>query len=197
MNNLLTGLITSGDAASLGIVMMIIFVMIFAIIGIYIYTSFALMAIAKKTKTEPAWLAWIPIANLALIAKIAKMKWWPILLTIPAFVCCIAGFIFLALKQNLIGVILLILYGIILIPFIVYSTIWYWKMFKAVNRPGWWSLVPIVPSIIYLILSFPKSVLLNILGSLFSLGGSVAFLVLIGISAWSDVPKQITKNKKR
>ena len=194
MNNLLTGLITSSDSATLGIFMMVIFVMIFAIIGLYIYTSFALMAIAKKTKTEPAWLAWIPIANFVLISKIAKMHWWPILLMIPAFLFFGTGFILLTLKQQIAGMILIGLYVVVLMPFVIYSTIWYWKLFEAVNRPGWWSLVPVIPAVISILFSLSKSFAMNLLGSIMSIIGSLIFMVLLGISAWSDNP--VKKRKK-
>lgn len=43
---------------------------------VYVYFAFALMTLAKRTKTELAWLAWIPIANIYLITQIAKKEWW-------------------------------------------------------------------------------------------------------------------------
>lgn len=52
--------------------MLVIFLVI--IIAIYIYTSLAFMKIAKKTGTEPAGIAWIPMIGPALLSsKIAKM----------------------------------------------------------------------------------------------------------------------------
>lgn len=59
---------------------------------IYIYLAFAFMTIAKKTNTEPAWLAWIPIANIYLMSKIAQKKWWPILLFLLSFIPLIGFF---------------------------------------------------------------------------------------------------------
>jgi hypothetical protein len=197
MNNLLTGLITSEEGMAFGIFMMIMFFVILVCIGLYIYTSLALMAIAKKTKTEPAWLAWIPIANLVLLSRIAKMHWWPILLTIPAFIFLGTGFVFLVIGQNVIGIILIVMYGLVLIPLAVYSTIWYWKMFEAVNRPGWWSLTSIVPSVVYLLLTLTQSVILTMLGAIISFGGAIMFFVLFGISAWSDAPKTAAKYYKK
>tara|TARA_Y100000310_G_C20695757_1_gene825583 strand:- start:4928 stop:5311 length:384 start_codon:yes stop_codon:yes gene_type:complete len=47
---------------------------------VYIYIALALMTIAKKTNTENAWFAWIPILNLILMAKIAQMSAWLLLL---------------------------------------------------------------------------------------------------------------------
>ena len=53
-------------------------------IAIYAYFAYSLQVIAEKTKTKDTWLAWIPIANLYLMAKIAKKPgWWLILLLIP------------------------------------------------------------------------------------------------------------------
>ena len=48
-----------------GIILVVIFI-------VYVIYSFLLMKIAQKTKTENAWLAWIPIANIFLMAFIAK-----------------------------------------------------------------------------------------------------------------------------
>lgn len=50
----------------------------------YVYTAVCLMKIAKKTNTENAWLAWIPIANIILMLQVAKKPlWWIILFFIP------------------------------------------------------------------------------------------------------------------
>ena len=46
--------------------------------------ALALQTIAKKTNTENAWWAWIPIANIILMLNIAKKPlWWIILFFIP------------------------------------------------------------------------------------------------------------------
>ncbi|MBN2187089.1 MAG: hypothetical protein JW732_06530 [Dehalococcoidia bacterium] len=45
-----------------------------------IYVALCLQNIARKTDTEPEWLAWIPIANLYLMCKIAQKPWWWVLL---------------------------------------------------------------------------------------------------------------------
>ena len=113
------------------------FVVAFSIIAIavYIYSALAFMKIAKRTNTEPAWLAWIPIANLYLFSKIAKMHWWPILLIIGMFIPFV----------NFIAPIVLM----------VFVYIWMWRIFEAVGRPGWWpllSLIPIVGPVIFLVL---------------------------------------------
>ncbi len=112
----------------------LIFFIILAI-ALYIYTSLAFMAIARKTKTEPAGLAWIPAVGPAIIAsKIAEMHWWPILL--------------------LIGFWIPFLNIILMIIFTVYFVIWMWKTFEAVGKPGWWAIFMIIPllNIVYLVL---------------------------------------------
>jgi len=51
---------------------------------IYAYIAFSLQTIATKTNTENGWLAWIPIANVYLMCKIAgKPGWWLLLFLIP------------------------------------------------------------------------------------------------------------------
>lgn len=93
--------------------------------AMYVYCALALSAIAKKTNTEPAWLAWIPVANIYLLTKIAKMPWWPMLLMI--------GFVI-----PFVNILAAIAIG-------VFSIIWYWKMYERVGRPGWWAIFIIIP----------------------------------------------------
>ncbi|MFC1906703.1 DUF5684 domain-containing protein [Chloroflexota bacterium] len=50
----------------------------------YVWLALCLFIIANKTNTRNAVLAWIPIANLYLMCKIArKPGWWTILYFIP------------------------------------------------------------------------------------------------------------------
>jgi len=63
----------------------------------YVYPALCYHMIAKKTNTSPAWLAWIPIANVVLMLMIAeKPIWWIVLLFIP-FVNIIWLFVFMVL----------------------------------------------------------------------------------------------------
>lgn len=59
-------------------------VMLFIALGtsfvLYIYSSFALMTIARKLEMENAWFAWIPILNLALLLKMGMQNPWLVLL---------------------------------------------------------------------------------------------------------------------
>ncbi|MBI5393619.1 hypothetical protein HZA96_07170 [Candidatus Woesearchaeota archaeon] len=97
------------------------------IIGVifYVFFALALMAIAKKTKTENAWLAWIPIANIYLMTQVAKVSGWYTTGLLLVFVPIIGSIAIAAL----------------------FCYLW-WKIAEARNRPGWWGiligLVPIV-----------------------------------------------------
>ena len=131
-------LIAGGGALGAIAALLVAFLVFFIIlaIAVYVYTSFAFMAIARKTKTEPAGLAWIPVIGPLLISsKIAEMHWWPILL--------------------LIGFWIPFLNILLMITLAVFSFIWMWKTFEAVGKPGWWillNLIPIAGGIIFLIL---------------------------------------------
>ena len=60
-----------------------ILVMVFVLI-LYVVMAISLMKIAKRTGTENAWFAWIPILNLILMLQIAKRPmWWLIFFLVP------------------------------------------------------------------------------------------------------------------
>jgi len=68
---------------------------------VYIYLALAFMAIAKKTKTPNAWMAWIPILNVYLTIKIAgKPGWWFFLLCIPIVNFIISIIIWMSLAER-------------------------------------------------------------------------------------------------
>ncbi len=53
-------------------------------LAVYVWLALTLYIIANKTDTRTSWLAWIPIANLYLMCKVAGMSgWWTILFFIP------------------------------------------------------------------------------------------------------------------
>lgn len=59
-------------------------VIIFICLLLYIYSAICLQIIAKKTGQHPAWMAWIPVANLFLMCKIGKLDYkWLLLLLVP------------------------------------------------------------------------------------------------------------------
>jgi hypothetical protein len=119
------GVLGGGLAALLMFGFAIVIFLVILFLAIYVYMALAMMAIAKKTNNEPAWLAWIPVANLYLMSKIAKMHWWPMLLLIAFPIPFLNVFAMLA--------------------FAVFMFIWMWKIFEAVGRPGWWALLGLIP----------------------------------------------------
>jgi hypothetical protein len=115
----------AGATAALG-VMMVVFV-IFGL-AIYVYMALTLQVIAKKTNTENAWLAWIPIVNIILMLNIAKKPlWWIILLLVPLVNIVIAIIVWMAIaeargKPNWWGILLIVpVVGIIVPGYLAFS----------------------------------------------------------------------------
>jgi hypothetical protein len=113
----------------IGIIVAIgIFLAILSILAFYIYFSLTWYIIAKKLKYKYPWLAWIPVANGAMMLQLGKFHWaWIFLLLIP-----IAGWI-------------------ALFVLLIIAT---WRIFEARKYPGWFSLsilLPQVGGILYLI----------------------------------------------
>ena len=97
-------------------------------IGVYIYFALAWQTIAKKLKYKTPWLAWIPLANIALILELGGFHW---------------ALIFLILIP--------ILGWIAITVLIIIAT---WRIFEKRDYPGWFSLSQIIPQvgmILYLI----------------------------------------------
>lgn len=127
----------------------ILFFLFVLILAVYIYVSLAFMQIARKTKVHPAGIAWIPWIGPRIITyKNSHMHWWPWLLLI-------------ALPIPVLGPIAMII-------FYAFSIVWLWKTFEALNYPGWWAILCIIP---------------------------VVNLILIGIAAWSQQPPR-TRRKR-
>ena len=107
---------------------------ILIIIGLYIYMALAFSTIAKKLKYKNPWLAWIPLAQLALIPILAKKKWtWVFMFLVP-----IANFVFFI--------------------------IWMWKIYERRKYPGALSLIYIgqVIPLVHLAASIANLVILGI-----------------------------------
>jgi len=100
------------DMLSLGLGMM--FVLFIIGIAVYVFSSLALMTIAQKFNHPRPWLAWIPLADIALILQLGKFHWaWTFLILIPFL-----GWI------------------VLLMMFIVSE----WHIFEARKYPGWLSI---------------------------------------------------------
>jgi hypothetical protein len=110
---------------------MVIFVIILSI-ALYIYMSFAFMAIGRKAKLKTPEIAWIPgIGPMIIAFQASKMHWWPWLLIIGMFipfVNFVAGTIFM-----------------------VFAIIWQWKMFEVINKPGWWAIFFLIPPVLLIL----------------------------------------------
>lgn len=123
--------LTSGDLATGGFLAFLATIMIFVVlflVALYVYMSFAYMAIAKKNKQSSPGIAWIPGVGPSIIAyRAAKMHWWPWLLIIGIFI-----------PVSFISTICAIAFG-------VFNVIWHWKLFEAIKKPGWWSIFMIIP----------------------------------------------------
>jgi len=135
---------------------------------LYVYTSFAFMAIAKRAKYSHPGIAWIPgVGPLIVTNRISGMHWWPFLLFIGCVIPFISGFFSIAIW--------------------VFSIIWLWKTFEELKRPGWWAIVPPITTVLGMILVLIGIFLLPIMfvGFGIILIGMILHLVFIGIAAWS------------
>ena len=139
---------------------------------LYIYTSLAFVSIGKKVNLKSPGIAWInPIVS---IFEISGMHWWPW----PAlFLGTGIGSLFM-LASSTISEITIYLVALV---FTVMSVIWQWKTFEAVSKPGWWALVAPIIAILGIALSYASLKL----GGIIVLVSVLAYLVLIGIAAWS------------
>ena len=91
-------------------------------LAVYVWVALCLHIIANKTKTPNAWLAWIPIANLYLMCKVAgRPGWWTILFFIPLVNIIIAIIIWMAIAQarnkpSWLGILMIIPLANLIIP---------------------------------------------------------------------------------
>ena len=69
-------------------------------LALYAWLALTLYFIATKTDTRNAWLAWIPIANLYLMCKVAgRSGWWTILFFIPLVNLVLGVIIWMAIAR--------------------------------------------------------------------------------------------------
>ena len=121
-----------GALIALGVTLFLII-----IIGLYVYTSWARMSISRKLKHKRPWLAWIPIANIYLMTQIAGVPWWTL------FIVIFGGMIPFVGPPVSLGI----------------TIWWWWRIAEARNKPGWMSLLLLIPFV---------------------------NLIIIGVIAWSD-----------
>lgn len=178
LNN--TGSVASGKSGFFSLPWYLILLIILVVIGVYVYFSFTLMKISQKTKTEPYWLAWVPVGDFYLLSRIAKMHWWPVVPGVIGFIFSILGYVFFFLPVSspefntpLSGILIfwsvLFFLGLCLtVVFSVFFYIWFWKTFEAVGKPGWWVLMGLIPYV-----------------------GILILLVLLGIIVWEKPSNKI------
>lgn len=179
----------------LGAFVGIFIVFILILFALYLYSSAAYSKIGRKAGLNSPGIAWMPgLGWLAVIFESSKMHWWPFLIMVCGF---LLGYI-LILSVLIVGAIMAILGGAILfatmIFWLVITTIWHWKTYKTVGKPGWWILVPILATIIGLVLAFigasANTPVVSIFGIIMIIIGAVIHLILIGIAAWSNSSKE-------
>jgi hypothetical protein len=123
-------------------------------VAIYVWFALCLYIIAKKIGTSNPWLAWIPIANIYLMCKVAgKPGWWivffclTIILAIPMSIASVMV-MFLAMGGGEIPAwftpltIATIVSG--LISWVLLIIIWM-AIAKARHKPSWLGVLIIIP----------------------------------------------------
>jgi hypothetical protein len=106
-------------AAASGIVLLVILIIS---VGIYVYSSLCMAFIAQKTNQGPIWMAWVPVAQLMLMFKVANLSYWWLLIFFASFVPLIGALAVLAFSGYL-----------------------YYKVALARNKPGWVGLLMLLP----------------------------------------------------
>jgi hypothetical protein len=105
-----------------GMIVPIIAVILVLVVASYVFSSYCMMRIADKLSIGPGWWAWVPIANLFLMFKMAGVSYWWM-------------FIFLASFIPVIG-------PLAVSGFSIY--LWY-KIIVARNKPAWMTVLMIIP----------------------------------------------------
>lgn len=114
----------AGGAAGVLIALGVFTAMMIGLVA-YIYFALSWKTIADKLKYKRSWIAWIPIANLAMILHIGGFHWaWIFLMLIP------------------------VLGWIALLILMVIAT---WRVFEKRKYPGWFSLSLLVPKMGWLL----------------------------------------------
>lgn len=102
-------------AAVLAFLQVFMWIAIILSIILYVYTSLALYTIGKKLNYSNPWLAWIPVANIAMILQLGDFHWALVFLILIPFLGWLA---------------------IVVLCFIAF-----WKICVKRNYPGWLSLI--------------------------------------------------------
>lgn len=85
---------------------------------VYIYSSLVLFTIGKKLGYKRSWLAWIPVANLAMILQLGNFHWALVFLLLVPILGTIAVAVLLIISL--------------------------WRIYEKRKYSGWLSLVPLL-----------------------------------------------------
>ena len=108
---------TGSDAVATGIGLGMMMFQFLMIAVFYVYYSFCLMTIARKTGFTDDWMAWVPIVNIYYACIVAgKPGWWTILCLIPCVNIVVGILVWMALAEKR-------------------------------NKPSWWGILIIVPCV--------------------------------------------------
>ncbi len=115
---------TIGDKPKVpaAVVLTVLIVVFIVTLLFYIYYSVCLQLISKKTNQGPIWLAWVPIAQLFLMCKIAGISYLWLLLLLLSFIPIVGMLSSLGLG----------------------GFIWY-KIALARQKPGWLGILTVIP----------------------------------------------------
>jgi predicted membrane-bound dolichyl-phosphate-mannose-protein mannosyltransferase len=98
-------------------------------VAIYAFFAMCLQAIAKKTETENAWMAWVPFLNMVLLLHIAgKPTWWIVLFFIPLVNFVITILVMMSVaerveKPSWVGALVVVPFvGTLVIPYLAFSS---------------------------------------------------------------------------
>jgi hypothetical protein len=104
---------------------------IILVVLLYAYSALCLQVIAKKTNQEPAWLAWVPVANLFLMCKIGSLNYLWLLGILLSFLPLVGVFFGLAL----------------------FGYLWY-RIALARNKPGWLGILGCLPFVNFVVMGY-------------------------------------------
>jgi hypothetical protein len=115
-------------AVTVLIFLLAIFLMLF---GVYIFCSVCLQLIAKKTARGREWMAWVPVAQLLLMCRLAGISCWWAALVILMFIPYLG----------------------LLFSMVFFTFIWY-RIALARNKPGWLAFLGAVPFVGLLVMGY-------------------------------------------
>lgn len=107
-----------------GLVAGMLVVAIIVSIALYIYMALALQTIGRKLNYSYPWLAWIPLANYAMILELGEFHWALIFLLLIPFLGWLAVAVLIIISL--------------------------WRIFEKRNYPGWLALTPILTLVPFL-----------------------------------------------